>query len=296
MTQVRRLLAPDAEGGQGGQEQSGASLAQEVWDTPTTVEGQGLAQDSQKVEDSQPQGGNSSPVKTEGDPATAGGAKPQTKEEAPTPSPITPDAIAEAVARGMAASKPVEQTPPPRQLTQEEINEQLGVFKVTPEVASQLGLPPESAPVLDQVLQSVVKQAIRTANVLVQHERQELMNTLTPHISFAQQQRALMLQQQFESQYEHLKGYGPVVEAASKQLMESGFKGSTEEVMKKVAEGAEVILKRMNIDPKATKAGATAPASSKPKMSTVASGGGQGGAGAQTGTNKEPDWKDALLS
>lgn len=191
----------------------------------------------------------------------------------------------------------VQQPKPQPQLTQEEIDNQLGVVKVTPEMCTEMGLPAEAAPFLDAFAKKIVTNAVRMANVIVEQKTGEINRTIAPHISFAQHQQHIMLENQFREKFPELKGYEPIVSDVAAKLKASGFKGTQEQAFTKIRDESLKYLKGMGIDP-ATKtveggtAGAeTSSTTSKPKMSTV-SAGSQGGSGGAPKASKEESWAE----
>lgn len=212
-----------------------------------------------------------------------------------TQAPLTAQQIAAIAAETVRASQPVVKQVAP-QLTQEEIDKQLGVVKVTPEMCVEMGLPAEAAPFLDKLQKSIVTNAVRMANVIIEQKAAELNSKVDPHISFAQRQQHIMLEHQFREANPDLKGYEPIVNDIAAKLKQSGFRGNQEQAFQKIAEETRKYLKGMGIDP-ATKtnveavAGAAASTTSKPNMSTV-SAGSQGGAGGAPKQPKKESWAD----
>lgn len=200
----------------------------------------------------------------------------------------------EQLAQIVAARNQPEQRQQQPQLTQEEIDKQLAVVKVTAEMCTELGLPAEAAPFLDKLAKAIVTNAVRMSNVIVEQKHNNLMQTLQPHISFAQQQQHLMLEHQFSEAHPDLKGYDPVIKDVAMKLKASGFKGSQKQAFDKIAEDTRTYLKSMGIDPVVKSngtGGATTTQNPKPTMSTVSSGSQGGAGGAPKGDSKET-WKD----
>lgn len=211
---------------------------------------------------------------------------------------LTPQQIAQIAAETAGRMQPRPVVPAQPQFTQKEIDEQLGVFSVTPEVCTQLGLPIESAPVLDKLLKMAVTNAVRMSNVLVEQNAQKMMGTLQPHITFAQQQQHAYLEMQFREQNPDLKGYEPIINDVASKLKSSGFRGSQKEAFDKIAEGTRAYLKMMNITPAVasttpgTVGGNTTTPTSKPNMSTVSAGSQGGAGGAPSTSSKKESWAD----
>lgn len=212
--------------------------------------------------------------------------------------PLTAQQIANIAAE--TASR-VRQQPAPQQvpqLTQDDIDKQLGVVKITPEMCVELGLPAEAAPFLDKLQKGIVTNAVRMSDVIIQQKLADMQRGLAPHISFAQHQQQLVLEQQFREAHPDLKGYEPVVKDISDKLAKSGFRGTQAQAFAKVAEETKKYLMGMGIDPSKQVensngvASAATTTSSKPIMSTVSKGS-QGGAGGAPKSNAKQDaWQD----
>lgn len=208
---------------------------------------------------------------------------------------ITAQDAARIAAETLRQSQPRPAAP---QLTQEEIDTQLGVVKITPEMCVELGLPAEAAPFLDKLQKGIVTNAVRMSNVIVEQQMQQMNQKLSPYISFADRQQHIMLEQAFLTKNEDLKSYTPIVADVAAKLKASGFKGTQEQAFDKIAEETRKYLKGMGIDP-ANKTnvttGASAPVvtTSKPNMSTV-SAGSQGGAGGAPKQNTKESWRDVF--
>lgn len=211
-----------------------------------------------------------------------------------TQTPLTAQQIAAIAAETVRASQPVVKQVAP-QPTQEEIDKHLGVVKVTPEMCVEMGLPAEAAPFLDKLQKSIVTNAVRMANVIIEQKAAELNRKVDPHISFAQRQQHIMLEHQFREANPDLKGYEPIVNDIAAKLKQSGFRGNQEQAFQKIAEETRKYLKGMGIDPATKNVGGTVgtetSTTSKPNMSTV-SAGSQGGAGGAPKQPKKESWAD----
>jgi len=197
-----------------------------------------------------------------------------------------PNAIAEAVARGMAqhqASQPQQQQP----LTEEQIKEKLHEFSYNEDYADALiqelkaEEPDKTAIValLNSSHASQMKQAQTYAYYMTQMVQQEMMRQFGPAVQFAQQQQQEMAQERFFKSYEQLRPFKALLPLISKQLQESGKQfGNEQESFEALAREAEKHIQSANPEFKlaaarksrAKKNGATQP--------NVTSFGGQGGA------------------
>lgn len=206
-----------------------------------------------------------------------------------TSSGVTPEAIEEAVKRGLQTSQPEEEEEP--ELTDEQIDEYLKRAKYSVDDLKGLGLvndddPAEVAEQKVQVLADLQRRAIQeataTAQLIVQHKMQEMQSMVNPvlqaHIA---QQREQQIKTFYDS-YPALKDYEEVVKLSAQQLKESGeIQGkSAQEVMDLVATNASGLIEKIGgkkLDLKATpqsQAGAAGgQGAGVPKPTNVPSGG-----------------------
>lgn len=149
----------------------------------------------------------------------------QKKEEV---APLTPDAIAEAVARGMKSGGEAPSKSEQKELTQEEIDEILHPAKVTVDDLRGLGLINEDdedqvasakAAVLQDVIQRAVRNAVSVSNVSILQQLQPLQQQIEPLAQQIQAQQMERMQQEFYGKYPALQDYGDVVKIAADQLM-----------------------------------------------------------------------------
>ena len=322
MTKWFRLLEPGAQAGGTPAGGAPAVSASPAPSTPSTSSSPGSPGGGAAAGGGSPQGGSDPTIQDlwEGDsePSTPTGVAPATDVTPPTgqaaaagiagqvaatpatPAPaasfqMTAEQVAQLALQAAqgAQRQPVAQEPA---LTPDEINKALNVVTVTPEMCQQMGLPPESAPMLGQFAQGVVKQATTMANVLMQHSLAQIQQQLSPYIRFADEQRNMLVEHQFNEQFPHLKGYEKLVTVAAKELIASGYRGSRTDAFKKVNDSVVATLKQMGIDAMAPKpqgggaAGAVPPQSPSHQMSTV-NGGSQGGTGGAPKGSSQEDWK-----
>lgn len=209
-----------------------------------------------------------------------------------TPTGITAQDAARIAAETLRLSQPKPAAP---QLTQEDIDKQLGVVKVTPEMCIEMGLPAEAAPFLDALAKKIVTNSVRMSNVIIEQKAMELNAKVDPHISFAQRQQHMILENQFREANPELKGYEPIVNDIAAKLKQNGFRGNQEQAFAKIKEETLKYLKGMGIDPANKTVGGTTSVetstTSKPNMSTV-SAGSQGGAGGAPKQSKKESWAD----
>lgn len=188
---------------------------------------------------------------------------------------LTPEQLRELVAGVAPAPQP--QAPPPEpQLTQEQFNQMMRVFTADEAVATKLGLTPEAAPVLNEILQAVVRQAVTMAGYQARAQQQQLNAQLAPLQQYYLQQQENAYRQEFMGLHPEFKGYEPLLESVYAQLKVEGARFKTpQEAYKTISERAKAVIAKLPGAQLAQK-----PVGQKPNMSTL-SGGGQvtGGAG-----------------
>jgi fructose-specific component phosphotransferase system IIB-like protein len=152
------------------------------------------------------------------------------KQEEP-PASADPDAIAKAVQEGIAkATASQQQQEEEPELTQEQIDEYLKRAKVTPEQLKTLGLIDDDleADVADQRVKAMqdlvgaaVQEAIATAQVMLQHNQQELTQQFNPVIEAYKAQQQQQIVQHFYSTYPDLQSYEEIVRLATAELKQT---------------------------------------------------------------------------
>jgi len=255
------------------------SETNEITTAPTTGQAQGTPSTN-------PWSGEASPQydltpKTEVKPAAQ--QPPATAPAAaPAPSALMDEKTLRTIVQETA--KAVQPAPAEKQMSTEEFNRLMNVFHVTPELTQKLGLAPEVADVLHDMLQSVAKQAVTMSEFRIraieQQLRQQYDQRLTPIQSYVAAQEEKAYRKEFFELNKDLVGWEPILETTYAQLKNEGKQfESKEAAYKEIAARARAIIKSIPVtasgEPTAT------PTSNAPtghKMSTL-TGGGQGGAG-----------------
>jgi hypothetical protein len=200
------------------------------------------------------------------------------------------------------AQAPVQQQAPP---SQEEIQRQLNIYNLTEadyDAVFDTEDKAESIRALNEVLQKAVRQAVTMSNVLIQEQTTRLQQTVQPYMQFADEQRSTGLHQAFYSRHQDLQAAQPVVDAVLKQFQSQGVKFQTPELLfDAVAQNTKAYLQQMQqlgqtVAPTAQGQVLTqgAPATGKPRMAALPSGG-QGGAGAGGGKSGKVSTAQALF-
>lgn len=212
--------------------------------------------------------------------------------------PLTPDAIAEAVERGLRSGQPQQQQEEP-ELTQEQIDEMLRKAKYSVDDLKALGLAGDDleADVADQrvaalhsIIQRAVDQALAGANLITQHHLQEVNQRFEPVLTTFQQQRQKEMVDSFYKEYPALQDHEEIVQTAALMLKNGGqLTGKTvKEASQLVATQAAALIKKYGgVDLDLSKAtqqsqASTPAASAVPKPAQVGSGGRSQTSGMQT--------------
>lgn len=197
---------------------------------------------------------------------------------------------------------PVQQQAPP---TQEEIQRQLNIYNLTEadyDAVFDTEDKAQSIRALNDMLQKAVRQAVTMSNVLVQEQAAKLQQTVQPYMQFADEQRTSVLHQAFYTRHADLQAAQPVVDAVLKQFQQQGVKfNSPEQLFDAVAQNTKAYLLQMQqLGQTATPAAQgpvptqSAPATGKPRMAALPSGG-QGGAGAGGGKSGKVSTAQSLF-
>ena len=237
-------------------------------------------------------GGSGAPVNAEAA-AMAGeggeGTAPEVTSAAP-PAPqnvsLTPETIKTLVSSlGAQAPAPAPQAPP-RELTQEEIDKRLNVFRATEEHMQRLGLDPKAAGHFNEIVSAIVKQAVTMAYVTMEGTKRELTERIEPLSKYMSEAREERLRTEFFSENEDLKQFEPLARAVWVQLNANGAKfASKEEAFKAVAEQTRQLLAKMQPGQGGGNGTATPATNAPRKMPTVTTGG-RGGAAPSGGGGK----------
>ena len=197
---------------------------------------------------------------------------------------------------------PVQQAAAP---SQEEIQKQLNIYNLTEQdydAVFDTEDKAQSIRALNEVLQKAVRQAVTMSHVLIQEQAARLQQTVQPYMQFADEQRTSVLQQAFYDRHKDLQAAQPVVDAVLKQFQSQGVKFNThEQLFDAVAQNTKAYLLQMQqlgqtVTPAAQGPvqAQVAPASGKPRMAALPSGG-QGGAGAGGGKSGNVNTAQALF-
>jgi len=225
------------------------------------------------------QGASTTPVGGEGAGAGAGG----TPQPSTPPSGLSPDDIARIVESTVRAVQP-SSSAPQQQLTQEQIDAALKVFRPTSKMVEALRAGGEEAVLaMQEMAQGIYEQA----NTMAQYQMQLLMERMSgdlgPIQAYVAEQRQNALRAEFLTKYPHLKDYEPLCAAVRDQLVrERATFPNKEAAYAEVAKRTEALLKTL---PNAGAAGAGKPAGAPGHNMSTLTGGGQGGAGG-TGRSK----------
>lgn len=219
----------------------------------------------------------------------------------PIVDPVVPPVVIPPVVQ-QAPVQPVQQ---PQAPSQEEIQRQLNIYNLTEadyDAVFDTEDKAQSIRALDAILQKAVRQAVTMSHVLIQEQAAQLQKTVQPYMQFADEQRTSVLQQAFYDRHKDLAAAQPVVDAVLKQFQQQGVKFNThEQLFDAVAQNTKAYLTQMRqlgqtVAPAAQGPVTTqvAPASGKPRMAALPSGG-QGGAGAGGGKSGNVNTAQALF-
>ena len=216
----------------------------------------------------------------------------QTTQTVPQQQPsgtIDPKVISEAVAAGVGAVLK-QQTPAQqeRQLTQEEIDAQLGVVRMSDaDYEELLGVKPDSparVEKLNKIIQGVVKQAVTTASVLYNGDLQKLRSSMDPYINLIRTQEAERQRKEFFTENKDLEGYDALVTQVFNSALQQGKTFPDVKAARKfVADTTRALLQKSGIQPvqPQTTQQTTQPQTSSRQMTTTSVGGRNGGSGEQ---------------
>jgi hypothetical protein len=194
---------------------------------------------------------------------------------------LTKEQLQEIVSTSVRAARPEDKPEAPR-MTQEELNRMLNVFQVSPDHATKLGLSAESAPVLNELLQAAVKQAVTMAayqmEAIRRQQEQKFDTRLTPLQQYMQQRQEAQYREQFYKDYPEFKGFEPLVESTYKSMLTEGVRFDTpEEALKAIAERTRKVKTSLPGFSEAEQQQKKAAATPKQKMSTLSGAGQLGG-------------------
>lgn len=214
----------------------------------------------------------------------------QTVAETPTPQAgLTPEQIKDLITTTAKSLQPVQQAPQ-KEMTLEEFNRIFNVFQVTPDVVNKLGLQETAVPVLHDVLQAVVRQAVTMAEhrirALTGEVQKHFEQSLTPLQQYYKEQQEQQYAKEFLEQNQDLVGAEPLLQSIYAQLKAENRSFATkQEAFKEVADRARTVLKQLKNAGAAQqqKNVAETAAPSGRRMSTLTSGG-QGATGKAGGS------------
>tara|TARA_R110000868_G_scaffold81743_1_gene231170 strand:- start:26872 stop:27741 length:870 start_codon:yes stop_codon:yes gene_type:complete len=187
-----------------------------------------------------------------------------------------------------------QQAPPVKQFTQQEINQQLGVYNVTEadyDAIFDVDDKQQSIKALDTMLQKAVRQAVLMSKVLVERETANIEQGLQPYKQYADSYREQDLQMNFYSSHPELKGQDELVKMVITQMQHEGRKfDDNKQLFDEVGNRTKAAIQQFAVNgqgaPQPTAPQTTA---RKPAMATLSSGGQAGQAGSGTpkvsGTN-----------
>jgi len=168
---------------------------------------------------------------------------------------------------------------PERQMTQEELDKAMNVFRVTPQHMKALGLSEEAAEYMNEIVTGAVRQAVTMAMLAQRKLQTDLEGRLTPLQKYMNEANEQKLRAEFFSKHEDLKDVETLVEAVYSRLSTSGVQFKTkDEAFKAIADQTRQLLAKLR--PVGQGGGGDGGTATKPanKMSTVTTGG-RGGAG-----------------
>jgi hypothetical protein len=189
--------------------------------------------------------------------------------------------VKEIVKSAVSETRPQEA---PKQWTQEEFDKTFNVMRVNPKHLEMLAQGGDAAlQAHNEMIQGAVRQAVTMAQALYQNQHAQLQQQLNPYMQFANQMRENAYRNEFYETNKDLAGFEPLVEDVKGRLEREGFKGSKEQVFKRLAEETRKVLSVVQ-KPGATGNVSQTQANTTTKM-TPLSGGGQGGAGSSNTTS-----------
>lgn len=213
---------------------------------------------------------------------------------------FTPEQLREIVAS--TAREAVTAAQPQPQLTQEQVNKLLNVYRVDRPHAQRLlkalrlqvddeSALDEVAQLLEEITEGKSRQAVTMAAVqleaLRRGELNNIQNQLKPVLTFAQQQQEAQLRKEFMEKYPDMAGWEPMLEMVYQQLLtEKATFADKQSAFKAVYDRAKATLAKLPNAQGNNNNGQTVqrqPNGQFAKMSTVSTGG-QMGAGAKTAT------------
>lgn len=223
------------------------------------------------------------PETSEGDaPSDEPAAEPDETTTPPVPA-FDPNAFANQFAETFAKNfKPPTTEPPKKEMTREEAEKLLNVWKPSPEWLAKLNNMDTQAAALEEMRDGILRQAVTIAQGLTTEQRQAIDGQYAPVLSFVQQQEGLARDARFNKTYPALAKpeYRDLITGIAQALSAKGLRFSSEsEAFKAVATGAEAILKQTNPEFKLG-APASASKSTPPPTAIPTVSGGQRGGGA----------------
>lgn len=206
---------------------------------------------------------------------------------------LSPEGLQQLVAGVAKAVQPQPQAQQQPQMSQEEFRKATNYFEATVDHLTKLGLPPEAAPIFNELLQGIARQSLTMAKYMLdqrlQETSQQFTQQLTPLQQYYNEQNETKLRSEFMEKNPDLKGWEPLLETIYTNTIASGRKfANKEEAFDAFAKEAKRIISTLPAAQSATQGGnrtVTTPTPSVRRMSTVATGG-QGGAGSSSGGAK----------
>jgi len=183
-------------------------------------------------------------------------------------------AIVQEAMRGV----PQVQQQPQRQMTQEEIDTALRVYRPNMRTLDRIRAGGEEGlAALSEVIQGVYNQAVTMAQYQTQMQIEPVTSALTPLQAFHQEQQVRQLRDEFMKANPDLKGYEPLLDGIRQQLVTEGARfPSKEAAFKEVAARAKQIIKTLPGVGQAGQQQQTQQTQGQPHNMSTLTGGGQG--------------------
>jgi hypothetical protein len=180
----------------------------------------------------------------------------------PSSASLTPEQLRELVSSTAreAVTAATTAARPQQQLSQDQINQMLNVFRVTPQHAQRLakamGLElqdpavGELVSVLDELLEAKSRQAVTMSAVqleaLRRNELARINDQLSPVLGFAQQQQEAQMRSEFMQKYPDMQGWEPMLDMVYQQMVQEKLSYPTKEAAYKAAyDRAKVVLAKL---------------------------------------------------
>jgi hypothetical protein len=191
------------------------------------------------------------------------------------------------------APKPVQEKE--KELTPEELDAQLQVWKPSEDLYDRLGDSETRQAAFVELRDGIMRQALTAAQHMIAAEVGKVRGEFEPVQNFAQQQRATEMRKNFMDQYPALDKYQKLMPLVTASLERRGYKpNSVEDGFNTLADEAAKVIKdqfdpNFDLSAKAKPKDQTSE-NGRPQMATSGGRGAQGGASSgKTGDSKSPD-------